>query len=105
MEFETKENKEKNPVKKDSKKSFKTIFEQLLSKKISDEMRESLKGYMKSDRKDLSVYEAMALVQLTKALNGDTKAFELVRDTLGQKLPNQNDTAFGGVVKVMISDE
>ncbi len=96
---------EKKSVQKENKKSFKMIFENLLSKKISDEMRESLSGYMKREQRDLSVYEAMALVQLTKALNGDAKAFELVRDTLGQKVPQQNDTAFGGVVKVMISDE
>ena len=86
-------------------KSFKKIFENMLAKKISDEMCESLSGYMKKQKRELSVYEAMALVQLTKALNGDTKAFELVRDTLGQKTPQMNDTAFGGVVKVMISDE
>ncbi len=99
------ESKGKSQIAKDGKKNFKTIFEKMLSGKISDEMRESLKGYMKSERKDLSVYEAMALVQLTKALNGDTKAFELVRDTLGQKVPDKNDTAFGGIVKVMITDE
>ena len=93
----------KEVIKKE--KSFKRIFEQMLSRKISDEMRDSLSGYMKKEHRELSVYEAMALVQLTKALNGDTKAFELVRDTLGQKTPQQNDTAFGGVVKVMISDD
>lgn len=94
---------EKRPQKQE--KSFKVIFEQMLSKKVSDDFKESLHGYMKKDQRELSIYEAMALVQLTKALNGDTKAFELVRDTLGQKVPQLTDSAFGGVVKVVVSDD
>ena len=77
----------------------------MLSKKVSDDFKGSLSGYMKKEQRELSVYEAMALVQLTKALNGDTKAFELVRDTLGQKVPQLTDNAFGGVVKVVVSDD
>jgi len=38
-----------------------------------------------SKRKDVSGAEALALVIMNKALRGDTKAFELVRDTAGQK--------------------
>lgn len=96
-----------NEEKKDTKttKSFRQIFECMLSKKVSDEFKDSLGCYMKKQKSELNVYEAMALVQLTKALNGDTKAFELVRDTLGQKTPQITDSAFGGVVKVVVSDE
>lgn len=96
-------NEEKNETKKP--KSFKNIFELMLSKKVSDDFKENLSCYMKPQKRELSIYEAMALVQLTKALNGDTKAFELVRDTLGQKNPSLTDTAFGGVIKVVVSDD
>lgn len=97
------DNERKNAPKKE--KTFKEIFELMLSKKVSEEFRDSVGGYMKKQKQELSVYEAMALVQLTKALNGDTKAFELVRDTLGQKNPQLTDSAFGGVVKVVVSDD
>lgn len=36
-------------------------------------------------RKDVSGAEALALVMMGKALRGDPKAWELVRDTAGQK--------------------
>jgi len=39
-----------------------------------------------SDKKqDMSVAEAIALEQVKKALDGDSKAFEIVRDSSGQK--------------------
>jgi len=47
-----------------------------------------------SKRKEVSGAEALALVIMNKALRGDNKAFELVRDTSGQK----------PVDKVMVAD-
>ena len=38
-----------------------------------------------NERKDVSGAEALALIAMNKALRGDLKAFELVRDTAGQK--------------------
>ena len=43
------------------------------------------KSYKVSDGTELTGAEAIALKQMEKALKGDTKAFELVRDTAGQK--------------------
>lgn len=86
-------------------KSFKTIFEKLLSERVSDELSESFSGYIRKKGKKLSAYDAMAMVQLKKALEGDPKAFELIRETLGQKNDNRKDADFGGVVKVLITDE
>ena len=47
-----------------------------------------------SERKNVSGAEALALVMMNKALRGDSKAWELVRDTAGQK----------PVEKVMVAD-
>ena len=44
--------------------------------------------------KDVSGAEALALVMMSKALRGDAKAWELVRDTAGQK----------PIEKVMVAD-
>ena len=43
------------------------------------------KQYKGKDGKEISGAEAIALKQMEKALKGDAKAFELVRDTAGQK--------------------
>lgn len=43
------------------------------------------KDYADKSGKSLSGAEAIALKQIEKALRGDTKAFEVVRDTVGQK--------------------
>ena len=85
-------------------KSFKEIFERLLSERISDELAETLGGYIRKTGKKISVYDAMAMVQLKKALDGDVKSFELIRETLGQK-EHEDKGDFGGVVRVLISDE
>lgn len=43
------------------------------------------KEYKGKDGKFVSGAEAIAIKQMEKALKGDTKAFEVVRDTVGQK--------------------
>ena len=43
------------------------------------------KNYFDKSGKSLSGAEAIAVKQMEKALKGDTKAFEVVRDTAGQK--------------------
>ena len=43
------------------------------------------KTYKASDGTEVSGAEAIALKQMEKALKGDARAFELVRDTAGQK--------------------
>lgn len=37
------------------------------------------------DGKDVSAREAIVAAQMLKALNGDSKAFEVIRDTAGEK--------------------
>lgn len=37
------------------------------------------------DGKDVSAREAIVAAQMLKALNGDSKAFEVIRDTTGEK--------------------
>ena len=43
------------------------------------------KEYFSKDGQTLSGAEVIALRQMEKALKGDTKAFEVIRDTSGQK--------------------
>ena len=57
-----------------AKSDLRKAFEALLEKDYTDK-----KGIV------LSGAEAIAMKQMEKALKGDTKAFEVVRDTAGQK--------------------
>lgn len=52
--------------------------------------------------KRISVYDAMAMVQLKKALSGDIKAFELIRQTVEE---SNSETEGSGIIRVMITDE
>ena len=92
-------------IKNEKERSFRDIFEKLLAEKVTDEFKETFGGYIEKMGKKISVYDAMALVQLKKALDGDAKAFELIRDTLGQEGAKNDSKEFGGIVKVMITDE
>lgn len=57
-----------------AKRDLRRALEALLEKDISSKNGEKLSGA-----------EALAIKQFEKALKGDAKAFELVRDTAGQK--------------------
>jgi len=69
-----------------AKKTFKEIAEQLLN----CDAPENIKAKIKKVAPDLSdeqidVRLAIMQKQIIKALNGDNKSFELVRDTVGEK--------------------
>jgi hypothetical protein len=57
------------------RKDLRKAIEILLEKTVSKD----------KDGKEISGAEAMALKQFEKALKGDTRAFEVIRDTAGQK--------------------
>lgn len=70
------------------KKSAKARSENIKRKKDIRLAMEALleKNYNIEDGQELTGAEAIALKQMEKALKGDTKAFEVVRDTSGQSV-------------------
>lgn len=62
------------------KRDIRLALEALLEKDISDK-----------NGNVMTTTEAIALKQIEKALKGDTKAFEVVRDTVGQKPTDRID--------------
>lgn len=68
-----------------AKKTFKTLFEDFGEMKITDEG-------LKKGLKEAGIEEdgmvnkvAIAFSMYLKAISGDTRAFELIRDTMGEK--------------------
>lgn len=70
------------------KKQFKETLETLLSMAMEDgkEMAvEDITSFKGIKGQNISVQEAILIAQIQKAMKGDTRAAEYVRDTIGQK--------------------
>ena len=101
-----------------AKKAFKETLETLLSmsmengKEVSVDDIASFKGIK---GQNISVQEAILIAQVQKAMKGDTRAAEYLRDTVGQKpsdkveVSGQVENPFSGLtteeLKKMIDDD
>lgn len=75
--------------KRQQNKTFKDLCDIFVDSKItSEEMIEQMKKMGISDE-DVSYKMAMVVSMVKEAVKGNTKAFELIRDTLGEK-PSEN---------------
>ena len=74
------------------KKAMRETLDILLSMPMKDGAAadvESIRSFASIKGKNISVQEAILIAQVQKAMKGDTKAAEYVRDTIGQK-PGEN---------------
>lgn len=72
------------------RKLLKDIAETVLAMPLNGSKKENLEAiqnYAELKGKNLTVKEAMLLAQLKNALDGDLKAFEAIRDLIGEKPP------------------
>lgn len=88
------------------KKAMKETLEVLLSMpmksgKTSDV--ESIKNFAALKGKNINVQEAMIIAMIQRAMKGDVKAAEWLRDTSGQK-PTDNMNVVGAVPVVLKDD-
>lgn len=70
------------------KKLFKETLEALLTMPMNpgkDVSVEDIKNFAEIKGKNISVQEAIIIAQVQKAMKGDTRAAEYLRDTIGQK--------------------
>lgn len=74
------------------KKAMRETLDILLSMPMKDGAYadvESIRSFASIKGKNISVQEAILIAQVQKAMKGDTKAAEYIRDTIGQK-PGEN---------------
>lgn len=74
--------------KRERRKEMKETFETLLNMSLKTGKVQSIddiQAFGKIQGKNITVNEALAVRVTQKALNGDLKAFELIRDTVGEK--------------------
>jgi len=73
------------------KKSAKQSLEKILTIKVSDEILESadvpteIIERIKRDNPNMTIYDLIQIVAIGKAIGGNMKAYELIRDTHGDK--------------------
>lgn len=70
------------------KKLFKETLEALLTMPMNpgkDVSVDDIKNFAEIKGKNISVQEAIIIAQVQKAMKGDTRAAEYLRDTIGQK--------------------
>ena len=70
------------------KKAFRETLETLLSMKMENGEEvsvEDITSFKGIKGKNISVQEAILIAQIQKAMKGDTRAAEYVRDSIGQK--------------------
>ena len=70
---------------KREKKLMKELVLEILDMNIKAGKPEDFKNLADSKGKNISVGQATVLAQVKKAMNGDTRAMEFLRDTAGQK--------------------
>ena len=73
-----------------------------MKERIPESLADELGDCVGRTGKRISVYDAMAMIQLKKALSGDIKAFELIRQTVEE---SNSETEGSGIIRVMITDE
>jgi len=74
------------------KKMFRETLEALLSMPLNDGTNadiEKIQNFASLKKQNISVQEAILIAQIQRAMKGDTRSAEYVRDTIGQR-PTEN---------------
>ena len=92
------------------KKAMKETLEALLAMPLNEGKAddiEEIRNLACVKGKNITVQEAIMLTQIKKAIKGDTRAAEYIRDTSGNKIKEGIELSGGveEVIKVRLSDE
>lgn len=83
------------------KKLLRECLEGILASRVSDA---EIKSQLAESGMEDSYQDAMSLALIKKAIQGDSKAFEVVRDTIGQKPPDKREDNAAPVTVVVRYD-
>lgn len=87
------------------RKAFKEVFSTLLNNSLSDDLAASINKKSSAlgiNTDGFTVNDYMALAQIVKAVGGDTKAFEVIRDTVGEKPTDKQELSITDIPKINI---
>ncbi len=91
------------------RQTFNKVLKDFLSYEIDtetvSEMNEDLAKFMKGHKK-MTMNEVVALAQIVNGIKGDNRAFENVRDTIGEKPADKAEhSIFSEGIHVIINDD
>ena len=66
-------------------------------------LREHLEALLAGKQGDMTTAEALTLALVEKGLSGDVRAFEVIRDTIGEKPVEKSQQEVAGMVEVGVS--
>lgn len=87
------------------RKAFKQVFNELLAGELTPELVEALNEKSTAlgiDTAGFTVAEYIGLAQVVKAVSGDTKAFEVIRDTVGEKPADKQELDVKSIPKITV---
>ena len=87
------------------RKMFKQLFNELLADEIAPQLAQALKEKNNSlgiDTTGFTVAEYIGLAQMAKAVGGDTKSFEVIRDTVGEKPADKKEINLKEIPKINV---
>lgn len=67
------------------KKEMRELVQEILNMNVRSGKAEDFQNLAESKGKNITVNQALVLAQVKKAMSGDTRAVEFLRDTAGQK--------------------
>ena len=91
---------------RERRKEMKGVFEDLLNMSLKTgkiQSVENIQAFTAIQGKNITVNEALAVRVVQKALNGDLRAFELIRDSIGEKPVDQ--VHYADITPVIINGE
>ena len=84
-------------------KGGKAYAANIKKKKLLKEYLEILLSLPQTNDPDKNNYEGISIALINKALEGDTRAFEVIRDSIGQK-PKDEVEVSGNSIKIHIEE-
>ena len=86
--------------KRKQQKTFKELFNQFAKEQLNnEELKDRMREYGITD-KDMTNKSAMMFSMFIEALKGNTKAFEIVRDTMGEQIATQLEITQPPVINI-----
>ena len=92
-------------TKKPTRQPFRQMFVQLLEREmtasqLADFDGEKIAGYVEGN--SVTPADIMAVVMMHKAMKGDAKAFEFIRDIIGEKPKDKQEPHTDEIPKILI---
>ena len=87
------------------RKAFKQVFNELLAGELTPDLAQALNEKSSAlgiDTSQFTVAEYIGLAQVVKAVSGDTKAFEVIRDTVGEKPAERQQLDISSIPKISL---